>query len=426
MISKLKKRTMSSSNPKKRNLAIIRSIFFALLASLALILILKYFGENLAGGNTNPTSYDNPIITNPLKKNKTQQVQLKYIPADYEMTINEEDAVAILNNPVRYRREFDNLVMEMNTSMLLHIGKRMGLGESQKQALLREYKTNYHQSFADLYYNDYIRARDTTSQLYETWYDNRTITSVDVFKEVASKYTCFLTQQVLANIIKTEGGSFVAQGRKIDTPCGIALTEALNPLIKKMEDRAAIEDFSRSKGLLQEKVEQAIAELATYEIDDKKGISSQQTTKFLGLNVSTSDVEVSAISKLKAGFKIDDYFNIDLNAKAKIVTITLPQPMILSHEVYPRFDRLDIGWMREVRNEDFNTMINALRGEFRREALEDDRILDKAKTRAISIMNTMFGPLVNSFNADYQLKVEFQNDQQINPEFPANKSQPLN
>ena len=393
-----------SSNPKKRNLRIVRSILTVLILSLLAVIALKFYGDKLTSGTGGIT--------------KPKEVQLRYIPADYESNINEEDALAVLDNPQRYRREFNEMVFDINTSILKHVAKRMGLSESQRMAVLREYKDQYHNEFRNLYFRDFVRLRDTTSNLYETWYDNKSTSAVEVFNEIASKYTCFLTHQVMANVIKTEGGVALARGKKIESPCGIALTEALNPLIKKMEERAAIADFSRSKGLLQEKVERTIAELATYEIEDKKGISQQQSTKFLGFDVSTSDVEVSAISKIKAGFKIDDYFNIELNSRAEIVTITLPQPQVLSHEVYPKFDKLDIGWMREVQDQDFNKLINALRSEFRREALDEDRILEKAKTRATELMNTLFNPLITSFNPDFQLRVVFQQGD-VNPEFEA-------
>ena len=393
-----------SSNPKKRNLRIVRSLLTVLILSLLAIIAIKFYGNQLtpgAGGITKP-----------------KEVQLRYVPSDYESNINEADALAILDNPQRYRREFNELVFDINSSILKHVAKRMGLSESQRMAVLREYKEQYHTEFRNLYYRDFLRLRDTTSSLYETWYDNKSAGAVEIFNEIASKYTCFLTQQVMANVVKTEGGIALARGKKIESPCGIALTEALNPLVKKMEERAAIADFSRSKGLLQEKVERTIAELATYEIEDKKGISQSQSTKFLGFDVSTSDVEVSAISKIKAGFKIDDYFNIELNSRAKVVTITLPQPKILSHEVYPKFDKLDIGWMREVQDQDFNKLINALRNEFRREALEEDRLLDKAKTRATELMNTLFTPLVASFDPGFQTRVVFQ-EGTVNPEFEA-------
>ncbi len=73
--------------------------------------------------------------------------------------------------------------------------------------------------------------------------------------------------------------------------------------------------------------------------------------------------------------------------------VTLPQPIILSHEVHPKVEKLDIGWLREVQDQDLNKNIDLLRSEFRREALESD-IMDKSKKQAQELLDTMLGPLV--------------------------------
>ena len=137
-----------------------------------------------------------------------------------------------------------------------------------------------------------------------------------------------------------------------------------------------------------------------------KGLNKTIQTKVWGYSVSSTDIEISAISILKVGFRMNDYFDINLDSQTGIVTITLPEPVILSHEVYPKFDKLDIGWLREVEDADINKAFNALRAEFRREALQSD-IMDKSREQAIELMNTMFIPILSSLNGRYQLKVQF-------------------
>ncbi|MBL7791917.1 MAG: DUF4230 domain-containing protein, partial [Saprospiraceae bacterium] len=332
-------------------------------------------------------------------------LQLNYIPADYSPNVDEEEALRILSNPQRNRKEFNDLVFKINMSILMHVANRMGLDDANKSKIRPEYE-KHHEYLKNLYYHDFVSLKDTTSNLYQSWYDNESSNAVDILREIASKYTCFLVTQIMTTLVQTKAGSIYARGSDVDTPCGIAMTEALTPLLKRMEERAAIEDFSRSRGLLQEKVEKAIAELATMEVRDKKGINKQMQTKIWGFQVSSSDVEITAISILKVGFRLDEYFNISLNPKTNIVSITLPEPTILSHEVYPKIEKLDIGWMREVKSINLNSGINALREEFRREAQESD-IMDQSRTQAIELMNTMFGPLLKSMNRNYQLRVKF-------------------
>ncbi|HHB52845.1 MAG TPA: DUF4230 domain-containing protein [Saprospiraceae bacterium] len=374
-----------------------RMLIFIVLLSVSVVIIYK----NFAGKGSNFTKVP-------------KELQINYKPSNFHVDIDEDDALVILSNPYRYKRDFDQLVYDINMSILNHVAERMGLEPEIKNKLESEYK-KHHPYLKKLYFEDFVALKDTTSVIYQTWYDNESTNAVEVFDEIASKYTCFFVNQIITTLVKTEGGSIYAKGDNVDTPCGIALTEALRPLVQRMDQKAAVEDFGRSKGLLQEKVEKVVAELATMEVRDKKGISKNLQTKVWGVNVSSSDVEITAISILKVGFKLNKYFSIDLNSKAGVVTVTLPEPVILSHEVYPKIEKLDIGWMREVEDINLNDAMNVLREEFRRDALESD-IRAKSKKQAVELMNTMFMPLIKSMSSKYKLKVKFKASKKDNYE----------
>lgn len=335
-----------------------------------------------------------------------REMQINYMPADFTFDVDEEYALAVLTNPKRYRREFNQLVYDLNMAILTHVANRMGLRSEDKRRLPAEYDKQ-HAYLRNLYYEDFLLLQDSTSRIYQTWYDNQFKSATNVLFEVASKYTCFLVNSIIGPMVPMKDGAIFGKGKGVETPCGIAMNEALAPYLKKLEDRAAIEDFGRANGLLQEKVEKVIGELATLEVRDKKGLSKQLKTKVFGFNVSSTDIQISAISIAKIGFQIDQYFKINLNPNSKVVTVTLPQPVILSHEVYPKLDKLDIGWLREVSDADFNRAFNILREEFRRDIYQSDAF-DKSKAQAKEILNTMLGPVITSFNPRFQLRVEFQ------------------
>jgi hypothetical protein len=124
------------------------------------------------------------------------------------------------------------------------------------------------------------------------------------------------------------------------------------------------------------------------------------------MSVSETDVEITAISILKIGFKLDRQFDIELSERDKVVTITLPDPQILSHEVLPKIEKLDIGWMRELESVNINEGVNSLREAFRAEALESD-VMSRAKIQARELMNTMFQPLVRTIGDNYRIEVQF-------------------
>ena len=376
-------------------LGIGRILLYVTIISVALVLLFNYFSKNPVGSYTRVP----------------EEVQVRYVPSDFNPTINEDNALAVLSNPYRYNREFSDLVYNFNLSLLYHVANRMNLTDSLKAQVRVEYE-KHHPYIRRLYFNDFVQLKDTSSVLYEQWYNNESTNAVTLLKEVASKYTCFLVNHVLTSLIKTDEGRIYVSGRDVDTPCGVAMVEALQPMMERMEERAAIQDFSRSKGFLEERIEKVTAELATMEVTDKKGLNKQLQTKVFGLNISSTEVEVSAISVLKVGFDLQKYFNLTLDNKTKTVVVTLPEPEILSHEVYPKVDKLEIGWLRELENSDLNSNFNALRKEFRREALESD-IFDKSKKQAVELMETMIGPFLVSLNRDFQLKVRFKN---VNPD----------
>ena len=337
-------------------------------------------------------------------RKEPKTIDLTYRASDFKANINEEEALRILSNPQQNRTAFNALIKDFNTQLLQHVAVRMGLPVGQQKQVVAAYD-KHEEYLSQLYYNDFIGLKDTTSSLYQSWYENESANAVDLLNEVASKYTCFFVSQILSSVLQTTNGRLEANGNKVETPCGVALTEALRPMINRLKDKAAIADFGRSKGMIREKVEKAIIELATMEVRDKKGLSKQLQTKVWGYAVSSTDFELTAISILKVGFKLDTYFELGLDGKSKTVTVYLPQPSILSHEVYPKVEKLDIGWLRELSSIDFNKNINILREDFRSEALNSD-ILTKSKQRAAEVMTMMLGPMVSQMPG-YQLKVRF-------------------
>ncbi len=337
-----------------------------------------------------------------------KSVQLTYVPSDFQPNMDEEKTLRILANPELYKKEFSDMVYNFNVSLLYHVANRMALPDSLKRRLEPEYK-KHHDYLKTLYYNDFVALKDTTAGMYETWYNDNTNQAVEIFNEVAGKYTCFFVTQIMATLIKADGGKLMAKGKNVETPCGIAIEEGLHPLMTRLQKRAEIIDFSASRGLLKDRVRKGIAELATYELRSRMGIDKTLQYKLLGFSVSETDIRVEAISVVKAGFKLDQYFDVTFSPTKGIIYVKLPPPTILSHEVYPRIDKLDVGFLAGIDAKDMNERFNELRREFRRDAIENEKVLDKAKMRADSVMQLMLGPVVKSINRKYTLQVRFEN-----------------
>jgi len=380
---------MSNQLPSKRNLAIGRLLLVVLVFSLVGIIVYRYYLRSTGGSFTNVP----------------KELQINYVPSDFKLNLDEERVLSILANPQQKRKEFNQLVYDINIAILHHVADRMDIKPEDKARIESEYE-KHHPYLRNLYYNDFLALKDTTSLDIQTWYESESSSSTDFLHEVASKYTCFLVSHVITSLIETEGGKVMARGRNVDTPCGIALTEALKPMMDRLGEQAAVRDISRSRGLMQERVEKVLAQLITYEVNDKKAISKKMQSRIFGFVVSSSDIEISAISMIKVGFDLQKYFEVQADARNRLVTITLPQPEIISQDIYPRFEKFDIGWLREVESVDLNKSIDMLRSEFRRDAMSMS-VMEEAKKEAATLMKTMFIPVVNSINKNYKLRVNF-------------------
>ena len=382
----------------------------------ALVGVAAYFGYTLYFGDSSQVS------------SIPRAMQVTYMPADFKINLDEGAALEILSNPQKYKREFSDLIFQFNTALVTHVCNRMGLDEPTRAACLEEYR-KMHPVVNQLYYNDFAGMSDTTSQLYRTWYENQSAGAADLLNEVASKYTCFFITNIISTVLKTQDGKLSVKGAKVETPCGIALTEGLRPTVKRLQDAAAIRDFAKARGLLREKVERSITELAVKEVRDKKGIRVNNSTKVMGYNVSKTDFDLTAISIIKVGFNLNNYFDLTVDNANKRVIVTLPQPQILSHEVYPKVENLDVGWMREINPQDFNDNINKLRQAFRDDA-NSSNIFNESKQRALDVMQMMLLPAVRNINREYKVAVAFQQpvvdntDIPVQPTAPQKPSQP--
>ena len=346
-------------------------------------------------------------------------MQVTYVPADFKMNLDDAKTLEILSNPQRYKTEFDQLILDFNTNLVVHVTNRMGLNGQLKAAAVSEYR-KMHPYVRQMYFNDFVGLSDTTSQIYATWYENGSTSAVDLLNEVASKYTCFFISNIIATILKTQDGKLSVKGSKVETPCGIALTEGVRPMVARLQKTAAIRDFSQARGMMRERVEKAITELAVMEVRDKKGIKVQNNSKLLGYNVSTTEFELVAVSIMKVGFNLQQSFNITADDRSKTIIITLPQPQILSHEVYPKMENLDIGLMRDLSSNDINDNINKLRQAFREDAQQSD-IFEKSKKRAGEVMQLMLQPAIRNIDKSYKVAVRFQQPQSLDYNLPEDK-----
>lgn len=335
-----------------------------------------------------------------------KEIQLNFVPSDFKPNLDEKATLQILTQPQRYRREFNDLVYNTNLSLLYHVANRMGFPDTLRYKLEGEYK-KHHEYLSNLYFHDFVQLKDTSASMYETWYNDEANQAVELFNEVAGKYTCFFVTQITSVLLQAGSTRLYGKGKTADNPCAIAVDEGLRPMVARLRKQADIVDFSQSQGLLKQRVRRSIAELATYEYQSQLGLDKTLNYKILGVNVSGTDIRIEAVSILKAGFKLDRQFDVSLVPSQNKVVVTLPSPVVLSHEVYPRIEKLDVGFLAGIKSEELNAGFNELRRQFRREAIEEERVLDRARMRADSVMQLILGPTVRAMGKQYRMELRF-------------------
>jgi hypothetical protein len=376
--------------------------FLRSIITLAIAGVLLFFGYNHYKSVGTGTDGLTDIFTPKGGSYEKKDFKVTYRATDFAYKIDDAYTLKLLADPTSHRREFNNFLYEYNMALLSHLGKRMGFTEDLMISARDRYN-DHHAYIKDLYYKDFMKLRVSANKATDTWYNQDQSKAVEAFNEVSSKYTCFMVNHILTSILETKNGYLEVQGRQINEPCTIALDEGIAPMMKRLKERAIVDDFTRSRGMLSEKVENTISELATMEVRDKKGLRRKLQSKVMGYKVSSTDIDISAISILKAGFDLHAYFDIRMDKQSKDLIVTLPQPKILSHEVYPRVDKLDVGWMRSISDQDFNDNFNLLREQFRKDAVTSD-IFDKSKLKVVEVLEILLSPLLSD---GYKMKVEF-------------------
>ncbi len=135
-------------------------IFLVAMGILSLFVYKKY------GAKTNYT-------------NVPKEVQIKYVPADFQTDVDLENALPILANPYRYSREFDALIHDFNLSLLRHVERRMSIGDSLRIVVENEYEKR-HPTISKLMFDDFAALTDTSAVLYNSWYENGMNNAVDI------------------------------------------------------------------------------------------------------------------------------------------------------------------------------------------------------------------------------------------------------
>lgn len=186
-------------------------------------------------------------------------------------------------------------------------------------------------------------------------------------------------------------------------------------IIKELEDRIAalinhpvvIEPVTPEVDLaiIDSKL-QAIGELATMEYLYTDANRFTDAKKFLGINISTKSFVVKWDGIIKAGIDIDK-ISYTLDKDNHIITVYLPAPRILSHEILEEtVVTLDekSGLFNPIKVEDVNTLYSVSKVAMEKRAKENGLMVKSRENAELLISSLLFS--VPGITEDYQVKFE--------------------
>ena len=86
-----------SENTYSKGTSLDKLLLYTLFFGICLLLFYNYFKKSSLSNGDNYTSIP-------------KEMQIKYIPAEFDFQVDDETTLAILTNPERYQREFNDLI----------------------------------------------------------------------------------------------------------------------------------------------------------------------------------------------------------------------------------------------------------------------------------------------------------------------------
>lgn len=300
---------------------------------------------------------------------------------------------------------FSQSLKQIHGGILDFLSEKLELTEEERQSVQTNYN-EYHEKFAGDYYNQLIELNKSTfSGKEETFITYGTAQSVRNLSSILSSNICNLAGFVIT-VTTAHSQKTSPLGMLLGKPCQFLLSVGLNPILRELKRRAVIQDFTISKVSLIQHFREMIVELGTVKESFRAVFDEAYTVKLiLGLK-SEAKLKLRVKSIVKAGFKLDKFFNLEFDHGAKNIVLTLPEPEILSNEIDARVKKLENGWFVKIDEEKLNRENQKVREWSYDKAIESEMLKD-ARRNAKLILKTIFQPILLSTDPEYKISIKF-------------------
>lgn len=310
--------------------------------------------------------------------------------------------------------EFEQVVNDIYKEIIINVANNYGFSDGKKQKLLKSYSNEFSQEVVQNTFDELIQLSKSRKNLpTSSFIDVKHYQAADDFHAVLSDQICFVTNTV-ATFSQLNLGDILINSDvtnfTLKKSCSYILRGPTFLLVKVMKKRGLIKDVIESKREIKKHTRIAILELATAE-DTILETDTDDIVKKLKLFwwefESKAKLSIEVKSIVKAGFELDDNFDIEIDPNKEIIYVTLPRATILSNSIKPEVLEDKDGFWARVTIENYNEMHRKLEEEIEKTAIERG-ILEEAEKNAIEQVRNMYLPLTSLSGSNFDVEIRFQ------------------
>lgn len=303
--------------------------------------------------------------------------------------------------------EFRSSVDEINRTALAELGRVYGLSEAEQRTILAEYDA-LSEGVVVSYFEGLQELRgDRTSFPSESVITFEAYDVASDFSQLLADRSCLLFNTVMAFSSSTSTeGKLMLKGL-----CKLVARDLMKPVAEELKASALVRDLNATRFNLEQHTRDSIAELAVAEdhltttLDRVFQRKVMERTWFEFQSEATLTIE--GTGSIKAGFPLQDYFSVSIDHGRKVITVTLPEPEILSTDVSYRVLNDEDGFFVSVTPEKRTEALADLRRSLQRAAV-DRGLLEEAEKQAEKIISVLYSPITYLPDAPYRVEVGFQ------------------
>ena len=340
-------------------------------------------------------------------------MQRNYKPkVDYARIINSAAEIGSGYSERKNFSEFVSVTTQIDREMINFLASEFDLNTSEKNGILREYRLRNRQLSGELYKElvDLNKKKQIANK--KTMFSRETYDGIENLDATLEKKACFVAGLFTEQLTNSTSSSIFAKAGTAGI-CPFLVDAAVKPLVKELKKRAIIKDYVSCETRIENEISSQIAELATAEYTGYTSSQERFTRTIdwflIGEREYSALIDISAYSTTKAGFKLDEKFELSIDHGKEEISLILPYPRILSHEVRTELTNVDDGsWFVELDKDDFNYARATVSNTLRERAINSDLGSD-ATQNAKNVLKVLFSPIATSMPYPYSVTVQFGN-----------------